>query len=367
MSRRPMSQRPTSRRRRWIGVSAAAAIGVVAALVLYTVWLAGELSPIAPHFAGTCVAMPGVVGAEDLALDRLGERVFLSAIDRRGDAARQAATGGLWSLDLGDANARPVRRTHDLGFPFHPHGVGLARSASATVLMVVNHRGGGHVFEAVQDTIEVFAASSEGELTHLRSVADALLRSVNDVAPLTEGRFYATIDHGEPAGFMRKIEDYTRRPWASVVLYNGRRARTVADGLRYANGVALSADGSELYVAATVDRAIFVYRVGADGGLRQLRRIETGTGVDNITVDGQGTLWLGAHPKLLTFLRHAADASVLSPSQVLKVDPRAGSVEEILLDDGSRLSGSAAAVPWGDRLLIGPVFDDHLLDCRLGR
>ena len=116
-----------------------------------------------------------------------------------------------------------------------------------------------------------------------------------------------------------------------------------------------------------MDRAVFVYRVAADGALRQVRRIDTGTGVDNITVDDEGMLWLGAHPKLLTFLRHASDASVLSPSQVLRIDPGTGRVDEILLDDGSQLSGSAAAVPWSDRLLIGPVFDDHLLDCRLSQ
>ena len=347
--------------------SAAAATGLVAALLVHTVWLAGEFATIAPHFDGSCAPISGIVGAEDLALDRRGERVFISSIDRRGDATRQAATGALWSLDLAAPAAAPIRRTHGLSFPFHPHGIGLATSASATVIMVVNHRGGGHVFEAVQDTIEVFKATTDGDLEHLRSVADPLLRSVNDVAPLPDGRFYATIDHGQPGGFMRKIEDYTRRPWASVVLYDGGRARRVADGLRYANGVALSAEGAELYVAATVDRAIFVYGVGPDGALSLLRRIETGTGVDNITVDDEGMLWLGAHPKLLTFVRHAADSSVLSPSQVLRVDPRSGRVDEILLDDGRQLSGSAAAVPWVDRLLIGPVFDDHMLDCRMVR
>ena len=231
------------RRRNWLLGLTGVLVCLVAAWGLHTVWMAGEFTAIAPHFNGTCEPVGGVVGAEDLALDRRGSRVFISAIDRRGDAERQAATGALWSLDLSDDKARPNRQTHGLRFPFHPHGIGLAHSASATMLMVVNHRGGGHVFESVADTIEVFQASADGALEHSHSVADPLLRSVNDVAPLPDGRFYASIDHGQPAGLLRKIEDYTRRPWASVVFYNGRRARTVADGLRYANGVALSADG----------------------------------------------------------------------------------------------------------------------------
>ena len=336
----------------------------VAIFAVYTLWLAGEFRTLTPHFNGTCKTIKGVIGAEDLALDAVGAQVFISAMDRRAAASQPSLPGALWRLDLATPDAEPQNLTPSLPFPFRPHGLGLARAASETVLMVVNHRSGG-VLSGGPDTIEVFQVANDGKLRHKRSVSDPLLVAVNDVAPTRTGRFYASIDHGQPKGLLRQIEDLTRRPWSSLVMHDGKAARTVAKGLRYANGLALSADEGELYATGTVDRAVFVYRTAPDGGLRQIRRIETETGVDNITVDEQGLLWIGAHPKLLTFVRHAADPAVRSPSQVLRVDPRTGQVDEILLNDGMQLSASAAAVPWRGRLLVSPVFDPHLLDCQM--
>jgi arylesterase/paraoxonase len=77
-------------------------------------------------------------------------------------------------------------------------------------------------------------------------------------------------------------------------------------------------------------------------------------------------LWIGAHPKLLSFLAHAGDEESLSPSQVLWVDPDVGfdpPVRDAFLDLGEDLSGSSVAAPWGSRLLIGSVFEEHFLDC----
>ena len=88
----------------------------------------------------------------------------------------------------------------------------------------------------------------------------------------------------------------------------------------------------------------------------------------DIEIDTNGDVWIGAHPQLLKFIRHAADGSMLSPSQVLRV--RQGSqgsyvVEEIYLNDGRQLSGSSVAAVMAGRLLIGAVFEPRFLDCSL--
>ena len=103
----------------------------------------------------------------------------------------------------------------------------------------------------------------------------------------------------------------------------------------------------------------------ASGMLRPKGRIEVGSGVDNIDVDGDGRLWVAAHPKLLTFVRHVSDPKALAPSQVFRIDPTSRRVEEVYLELGSRLSGSSVAAFHDGRLLIGPVFDPRFLDCRL--
>jgi arylesterase/paraoxonase len=100
--------------------------------------------------------------------------------------------------------------------------------------------------------------------------------------------------------------------------------------------------------------------------LRQ--RIDLGTGVDNIELDEDGHLWIGAHPKLLTFVKHAKDLGVLSPSQVLKValgEDGRFRVDEIFLNDGEALSGSSVASVFQNTLLVGSVYDKRFLMCTL--
>jgi hypothetical protein len=94
-----------ARRRRWLLGLAVVLLGA-AGLTLHMVWLAGEFNAIEPHFDGTCARIEGVAGAEDMALDAQGHRVFLSAVDRRAAAAGEAVRGDTWSLDLD----RPVER-----------------------------------------------------------------------------------------------------------------------------------------------------------------------------------------------------------------------------------------------------------------
>ena len=94
--------------------------------------------------------------------------------------------------------------------------------------------------------------------------------------------------------------------------------------------------------------------------------LDLGTGLDNITMDRYGMLWMAAHPKLMTFVSHAKDAAKQSPSEVLWVDPDQNAdppVRTVFLSLGEDLSGASVAVPWGSRLLIGSVFEPHFLDC----
>ena len=104
-------------------------------------------------------------------------------------------------------------------------------------------------------------------------------------------------------------------------------------------------------------------------GIR-LSSSEIGSGVDNIEVDEEGDLWIGAHPQLLTFVQHTEDASRFAPSQVIRVgDPDADAplVEEVFLSLGEDLSGSSVGAVHGDRLLVGSVMDEGILDCRMNR
>jgi arylesterase/paraoxonase len=168
---------------------------------------------------------------------------------------------------------------------------------------------------------------------------------------------------------MRTVEDYLRRPWANVVMWDGTTFRVAAGGIPLANGINVSPDRKTVYVMSTIGLAMRVYDRDTGSGTLALRgEIPLGSGVDNVEVDADGTLWIGAHPKLLTVVRYMAGARSYAPSQVLHVVPRGGAnyqTDEVFLDRGEQLSASSVAAVRGKRLLIGPVADSKILDCQM--
>ncbi|MCA9690615.1 MAG: SMP-30/gluconolactonase/LRE family protein [Nannocystaceae bacterium] len=331
---------------------------------IYLLVIAGEFKTIAPHFEGSCAQVPGVVGGEDIALLPGGDSALIAADDRRANARGPELRGGIYIYSPGDPETPPrLVSPEDAPTSLHPHGLDLHHGDGRTTVFVVNHRYpylSGHA-------IEVYAWTGAA-LEHQRSVEDPLLRSPNDVVAVDHARFYATNDHGSSDAFGQKLEDYGRLARAGVVYYDGERFTEVASELRYANGLALSPDGGTLYVAATTDRVLHSFtRDPATGALSDHREQFVGTGIDNLDVEPDGTVWTAGHPKLLSFVRYAADPDKIAPSEVLRLTPGdyGLSVTQVLLDSGRQLSGSSSAVRSGDHLLVGTVHDPHILDCTM--
>jgi arylesterase/paraoxonase len=324
-------------------------------------WLldrAGQFQELEAVAAGTCTAVEGAVGAEDLTTHPAGY-AFISSMDRRTLATGRAVNGAIYLYDMRSEEQRPIALETDFEGIFRPHGLSLYRGSDGAFLHVVNHPPRGH-------TIEIFEWL-DGRLAHRETVSGELLWSPNDVLAVGPRRFYATNDHGRTEGAARLLEDYLQRPLANVVYFDGERLRIVADEIAYANGINMSQDGRELYVGATTGKKIHFYmRDLSSGDLHENGTVNLASGVDNIEVDRHGMLWVGAHPKLFSFVAHAGDAENLSPSQVIWVDPDESldpPIRHAFVDLGETLSGSSVAAPWGSRLLIGSVFEPHFLDC----
>ena len=353
-------------RLRWGRVATVLFAVAAGAFVLDTLADAGTFRRIEPHFDGTCTRVDGTVGAEDMAIDRRSGRVYIAACDRRAWWRGKPTAGHVWAYDLRAEAPTLVDLTPDAGPSLQPHGIGFwqADDGGQDAVYVVSHP------TVTTHAIEVYDVVPGG-LTHRASLTDPLLTSPNDVAAVGRDELYVSIDHGSNGpGLARTVEEYLRLPLGTVVHLEDGTWRTVVEGLTYPNGVAASPDGRTLYVAASTELAVHVFdRDPATGDLTRRDVFEAGSGVDNIVLGADGSLWIGAHPKLLTFAAHWDDASTPSPSQVLRLVPREGGgadVHEILVDDGSQLSGSSVAVQDGQRLLVGPVLDPGLLDCRMG-
>jgi arylesterase/paraoxonase len=336
---------------------------LAAGFVLKKFYDTGELGGIKPHFRGQCDPVEGVFSSEDITIDRETGTAYVSSTDRRahmrGQPGRQ---GAVMAYDLTRGKPKPVKMTARFEQELHPHGLGLYHGKGGkTSIFVVNHRSYGHF-------VEIFDIK-EGAFTHRASVEGELMMSPNDVIPVGPDRFYVTNDHGSKSGIARFLEEALPLKKASVLYYDGKGFATVAGGLAYANGINVSNDGKTLYVAETVGRSIHTYGINRDTGALTPRRVfEMKTGVDNIEIDDKGTLWIGAHPKLITFVRYAKNPYRMSPSQVVTLslgEGRKPAVEEIYLSDGEEISGSSVAAVYKDNLLIGSVFDDWFLHCRM--
>jgi arylesterase / paraoxonase len=355
-------------------IAVAAGLALGGGYVLYLFVEMGEFRDVENFHPGLCVVVPGVPGGEDITIHPDGQIAYISSDDRRSLFSGTQRPGAIFSYDLTDPDARPRNLTPDAGVGFRPHGIHLyIGDDGREVLFVVNHPSE-PPFDAPATglplhTVEIFGIE-DGELVHRETITGAEMISPNDVVGVGLRQFYFTNDHGTQAGFRRQLEDYLRLPWSGIVYYDGEAFHEAAGGLTYANGINVSPDGRRLYVSEVTRGTVREFDRDLETGVLTHRRtLDIGFGVDNIEVDRDGSLWIGGHLKLLTFVRHARDATVPAPSQVVRValsdsDYR---VQPVFVDDGALLSGASVGAHRNGRLMVGSVFEPHILDCRLDR
>lgn len=304
---------------------------------------------------GACTHLPlPRAGSEDIVVDERAGVAFISSDPHKSE---RKPHGAIYAYPLA-SRAAPTVATDaaDIG-PFRPHGMGLFTGGGERRLFVVNHG-------RARDAVEIFRVDG-ARLVHLETLQDPQLIRGNDVVPVGPRSFYVTNSQVSRTGVGRGVEGLLTRGHSYVLFYDGEKFTRVANGLSFANGVNVSADGAYLYASATIGRDLRVYRRGADGTHARVRRIRTGTGLDNIEVDSTGGLWVAAHPRLGKFLGHAANPRRPSPSQVLyfpNVNGLPG--DPVLVRADSLRSGTSVAVRRGNRLLLGSVFD-VAMDCEL--
>lgn len=340
----------------------ALAVILIAAAGLALLWSFNHFRVVERDFAGNCAPVSGVPGPEDIQIDPHARQAFISSYDRR-RGEEGGARGGVhvFSLDdILDAGAW-TDRTRGSPAAFEPLGLYLYRQGQERRLFVVN---------AATNAIELFQIDANGDLNHLETFTERRLTSPNDIVAVGPRAFYVTNDV-EPGrdSLLGRLHFLFRVGSGRVLYFDGVAWSSPAEGLRFANGVNVSADGARLYVAETAAGAVRIFDRRADtGGLRPIATVQTGAAVDNINVDRAGALWIGAHPKPLLLPRHTENATVRSPSQVLRIEDIAGVVgdpETVYLDDGGEISGSTTAARFGETLLIGALLEKKFLICTL--
>ena len=325
--------------------------------VLITLYDAGSFKSIENHSDLTNISVyTGITGPEDFDIDAENGRMFISATDRRNLANGKQINDGIYLLDL-KKDAVPYRLETTYTDDFHPHGISYFKKGNADYLFAINHKKEG-------SSVELFRYNND-TLFHLVTFKDELMCCPNDLVAVDTDKFYVSNDHANKKGIMRTFEDYLRLPKSYLLYFDGTAFSKVYDGLNYANGVIVSPNGKTLYLTETISGKISVLDRDIKTGGLQLRFSKSlKSGLDNITMDAKGDLWVAAHPKLFDFVGHIKDPNNYSSSQVFKLSPTGNDdfkVTEIYLNDGSQISGSSVVLHYKGKVYIGVVFDNRLL------
>lgn len=333
-------------------------------LVFKTLYIGGVFKSIVDYNKGkTEFVFTNMAGTEDIAYDSKQNFLYISSSNRWSAMLKhQKPLDGIYALNLNDSlNTIPKKMLTTYSGEFHPHGISIIQQDSSTYIFVVNHNDKGSF-------VEKFILKN-GTLMHLKSYKNDLMFSPNDIAAITDSTFYVTNDHGNQPGLKQTLENYLQLPKSYVLYFNGQIYKKVIEGLKYANGINISADKNEVYVATSTGQKFYIYKRESSGTLTLQHYINTHTGIDNITIEAKnGNIWVAGHPKLLQFTNHAKDSTKISPSEVIKIYKMPNGIykqDQIYLNDGSEISGTSVAYKFNNYVFVGDVFQHKLLIVKL--
>lgn len=297
----------------------------------------------------------GGSGSEDIVV--AGDIAFISSDPQR---ERLRPPPAVFAYDLRTGAYRRAADSTSLGFPFHPHGMGLYQGSDGRQwLFVLNHR------TRRSDVVEIFRVNGM-RLERVDSVAGPELVRGNDLVPVGPRSFYVSNTLVNNSWWGETWERLRGSRRSSVLLYDSSGFRAATQRLGFANGVNVSRDGRRLYVAAYTGKTLHVFDRADDGSLSPHEPIPLGGSGDNIDVDGRGGVWIVAHrstPALILYMKGVRNTS---PSEVLyfpEKDGRLGVWRRAVIH-GPFPQAASVAVRHGDRLLVGSV-GDRPADCKI--
>lgn len=256
------------------------------------------------------------------------------------------------------------------------HGIGIIQDPndeSTVLIAAVNHKRTGSVIERFTHKIGSKVA------VHVETIKNDLLTNPNDVVPIDAHRFYATNDLGT-TGLLQQYEKFTRRPWGSVVFYNGNEMKIATKGIVYPNGIAQS--NNKIYVVSASNRELLIYKRKENDNLKLTDVVDIVIGFnkgilgDNIGVDPiSGAIYVTGAQKIIPLMKHV-EKGTDSPSIVVKITNNTAKdlfygkkyhVQVVYADDGSSLSGATitAIDPVSQKSISSGIFTTGILVCDL--
>ena len=323
----------------------------------YTFFSTGFFRKIDISSSNKIIARIALKGAEDIVVDQEGGFAIISATNRLVYPPTKPESGNLYFIDLNDEKFQPVNLTSKMELAFAPHGIDMMKISDTTYqILAINHINKQH-------SIEKFLLKGQ-ELVHLKTFKNESMIQPNDLEIISQDEFYFTNDHAFTEGLGKIIEEYGGLSLSNVIRFNKDNYTEVATDIAYANGIVYDQKRKLLYVASPRYFKVKVFYRKSNGMLDFIEDIPAKTGVDNLTLDDFGNIWIGAHPNLLRFAAYAKGDYEISPSEIIKIKYESKNqfmVESLWVDNGEKMSGSTVAVPYNNWLLVGNVMDDYFL------
>jgi gluconolactonase len=154
---------------------------------------------------------------------------------------------------------------------------GLALSPDGQSIVAATHD---------QRSLSRYQLSNFSRETIASSFQGAAFNSPNDVTIRSDGVIYFTDPDFQRGGRADAMQGRT-----SVFRVSGGTVSLVDDSLREPNGIALSPDGSTLYVGAYGENKIYSYPVQADGSTGPRTQFASISGPDGVTIDCAGNVY----------------------------------------------------------------------------
>lgn len=302
-----------------------------------------------------CTPLEIAPGTEDVTYDAATRLVFVSTDDRRAEGTSPG--NGIWAFDPADPSGTLRRVSADAPANFRPHGISLYRDADHARLFVVSHPGDDH-------HILIFDVANDGTLTHVRTINDPAIYSPNDVAAVGPDTAFVTNSSYFGDNPLGVVEALLGLPLTNLVLIDGDEVSEAAGGFVYGNGVQISADGTRLYAANFIAQKLYVYE--RDLATNALTKVDTWRapfGLDNIELDDAGNVWVAGNTQVFSFLDHQADPDARAPSVAGYFDAGTGAWTTTFATDGTDIDSLSVVTPVGDQVMLGAVFDSHILIC----
>jgi arylesterase / paraoxonase len=335
----------------------------------------------------SCTAVRVPPGPEDIEIDQAEGIAYVASTHRRvvlaGTALGDGRVGEISRLDLKVKTPTAEKITPPaLQTPtFQPHGMGLYVGPDGVRrLFVVDQEPRWDAGRRRWDTchvtqrIEILRVTPEG-LDREEPVTGAALSSPNDVAGVGPRSFYVTNDHEDGPCDGQQTSDILGFRDCNVQFYDGTRFHRVAGDLGFANGIVVDEATKRVYVAATTEGVIYAYGWSEAHPVRPgaMPLVRLGSGPDNLSIGPDGDLYVAGLPSLTHAFAYSHGNARTAPSQVIVVNDPDGTsprgVEIFRDQEGHRIAGAtaAAAYDWREagvlRLVIGSLFDDHVLIC----